>query len=191
MLSVNPNPQTNCHRSCNNAYPSRENYGRSVPSGQEITTPPSAVLAAAASHGWSLHAATHQTTHADGRPCRLASPLWRPHHYSRELLCRRPKTIGLGQNCRRHSLTRRLFSDAVGSGAVGVIRRRGRPKSCRVSLCRRRRLTRRPKNAVGSGHFQFFFEKIEILKKNKKYIFLYFLFSFNFFFFFNFFLLSL
>jgi hypothetical protein len=93
-------------------------------------------------------------------------------HYSRKLLCRRPEAVGLGLECRRLSLTWRLFSDAVGLGAVGVIGRRVRAKYGRVRLCRRLRLTRRPRNAVGSGQFQFFLKNSKFWKKIKKFIFL-------------------
>ena len=86
-------------------------------------------------------------------------------HYSRKLLCRRPEAVGLGLECRRLSLTRRLFPDAVGLGAVGVIGRRVRAKYRRVRLCRRLRLTRRPRNAVGSGHFQLFLKNSKFEKK--------------------------
>jgi hypothetical protein len=89
------------------------------------------------------------------------------------------------------------FSDAVGSGAVGVIERRARSKGRRVSFCRRRRLTRRPKNvvgsgkAVGSGHFWFFQKKIKSLKKNQTFLF-FCTFSFSLIFtFFQFFVISL
>jgi hypothetical protein len=99
------------------------------------------------------------------------------NHYSRKLLCRRPKAVGLGLECRRLSLTRRLFFDAVGLGAVGVTGRRVRAKYRRVRLCCRLRLTRRPRNAVGSGHFQFFWKIRNFGKKIKKNIFCYYLFS--------------
>jgi hypothetical protein len=94
-------------------------------------------------------------------------------HYRKKLIRGWPEAVGLGLKCRRLSLTRRLFSDAVGSGAVGVVGRRVSVK------CRRVRLTRRPQNAVGLGYFQFFqknpnFEKIQIL------FFIFFFFSFLF-----------
>jgi hypothetical protein len=57
---------------------------------------------------------------------------------------------------------------AVGLGAVGVIGRRVRAKYRRVRLCRRLRLTRRPRNAVGSGQFQFFLKNSKFWKKNQK-----------------------
>jgi hypothetical protein len=55
-------------------------------------------------------------------------------HYSRKLLCRRPEAVGLGLECRRLSLIRRLFSDAVGLAAVCVTGRRVRAKCRRVTL---------------------------------------------------------
>jgi hypothetical protein len=86
-------------------------------------------------------------------------------HYRKERLRQRLQVVGLARKYRRVSLTRRLFSDAVGSGAVGIIVRQARSKGRRVSFCHRRRLTRRPKNALGSGkavrsgHFRFSFKK--------------------------------
>jgi hypothetical protein len=95
-------------------------------------------------------------------------------HYRNKLICRRAEAVGLGLKSYRLSLTRWLFSDAIGLGAVGVDGHQARAKCCRVSLYHRLRLTRRPKNAVRLVIFSF----LKKSKKLKKIIFYFLYFSF-------------